>query len=374
MKRKIKINWAEPEIGKEEKKLVNDCFNLNRFTQGKKVSLFEKNISKFVGSKYAVAVSNGTVALDLAYKAINLRPGDEVIMPAITYISTAMAVSYQGGIPVFVDVDLKNNCIKASEISKAITKKTKAISFIDYGGYPSNYNEILKISKKKKIHIIWEAAQKLGGKYLGKTLGAGGLISTMSFHLAKIITTVEGGVIFTNSKKLYEDLLIRRNIGEPKNQKYQHTILGTNARMTDLQAGIGIAQLKKLKNIVIARNSIAKKYDKLFKNENKIKLFDYDKRNVNSYFFYPILINNRDSVAKKLLKKYGIDTRIAYPKPVFEQPIYKNKVCKSRHLNCPNAKNISKKIINLPIFPKMTNKQIRYTVSSIKSLINTKFD
>ena len=151
MKRKIKINWAEPEIGKEEKKLVNDCFNLNRFTQGKKVSLFEKNISKFVGSKYAVAVSNGTVALDLAYKAINLRPGDEVIMPAITYISTAMAVSYQGGIPVFVDVDLKNNCIKASEISKAITKKTKAISFIDYGGYPSNYNEILKISKKKKF-------------------------------------------------------------------------------------------------------------------------------------------------------------------------------------------------------------------------------
>ncbi len=374
MKRKIKINWAEPEIGKEEKKLVNDCFNLNRFTQGKKVSLFEKKISKFVGSKYAVAVSNGTVALDLAYKAINLRPGDEVIMPAITYISTAMAVSYQGGIPVFVDVDLKNNCIKASEISKAITKKTKAISFIDYGGYPSNYNEILRISKKKKIPIILDAAQSLGGKYLGKTLGAGGLISTMSFHLAKIITTVEGGVIFTNSKKLYEDLLIRRNIGEPKNQKYQHTILGTNARMTDLQAGIGIAQLKKLKNIVIARNSIAKKYDKLFKNENKIKLFDYDKRNVNSYFFYPILINNRDSVAKKLLKKYGIDTRIAYPKPVFEQPIYKNKVCKSRHLNCPNAKNISKKIINLPIFPKMTNKQIRYTVSSIKSLINTKFD
>ena len=95
---------------------------------------------------------------------------------------------------------------------------------------------------------------------------------------------------------------------------------------------------------------------------------------MNSYFFYPILINNRDSVAKNLLNKYGIDTRIAYPKPVFEQPIYKNKVCKSRHLNCPNAKNISKKIINLPIFPKMTNKQIRYTVSSIKSLINTKFD
>ena len=220
MKKKRKINWAEPSIGIREKQFVIDCFKKNRFTQGKKVNLFEKEMGKFVGSKYSIAVSNGTIALDLAYKAINLRPRDEVIMPAISYISTATAVSYQGATPVFVDVDIETNCIRPEEISKAITKKTKAISFIDYGGYPSDYQKIIKISKKYKIPIILDAAQSLGGKYKGKNLGSAGLISTMSFHFAKIITTIEGGMIFTNSKKIYQNLLIRRNIGEPKKKKY----------------------------------------------------------------------------------------------------------------------------------------------------------
>ena len=370
MKKKIKINWAEPNIGLEEKKFVIDCFKQNRFTQGKKVNLFEREMSKFVGSKYSLAVSNGTVALDLAYKAINLKPGNEVIMPAITYISTATAVSYQGAIPVFVDVDRKTNCIKSDEIVKAITKKTKAISFIDYGGYPSDYKKITQISKKYKIPIILDAAQSLGGKYGGKSLGSGGLISTMSFHLAKIITTIEGGMLFTNNKKIYDNLIIRRNIGEPKNKKYNHLILGTNARMTDLQAGIGLAQVKKLKSIVKARNKVASQYNQLFKNLKKVILFDYNKHHLNSYFFYPILINDRNKIAKYLLDKFGIDTRIAYPLPVYDQPIFKKKICKSRHLKCPNAKFISKKILNLPIFPQMKKSQILYVFNALKDSLN----
>ncbi len=366
----MKINWAEPCIGVEEKKFVLDCFKKNRFTQGKKVSLFEKEMGKYVGSKYSLAVSNGTVALDLAYKAINLGPGDEVIMPAISYISTASAISYQGATPVFVDVDLETNCIKPEEIIKAITKKTKAITFIDYGGYPSNYKKLNEISKKFRIPLILDAAQSLGGKYKGNNLGANGLISTMSFHLAKIITTVEGGMIFTNNKKIFQNLLIRRNIGEPKKKKYNHVILGTNARMTDLQAGIGIAQLKKLKSIITSRNKIAKEYNKLILINKKIKMFKYEKQNKNAYFFYPILIKNRDKVAKKLLKVFGIDTRIAYPMPIYEQPMYKNKICKSRHLKCPNAKSISRRILNLPIFPNMSKKQIKYVVECLNNSLS----
>ena len=365
--KKMKINWAEPCIGSEEKKFVIDCFKENRFTQGKKVSLFEKEMGKFVGSKYSIAVSNGTVALDLAYKEINLSPGDEVIMPAISYISTASAVSYQGAIPVFVDVDIETNCIKPEEVIKAITKKTKAISFIDYGGYPSDYKKLNEISKKFKIPIILDAAQSLGGKYKGKNLGSNGLISTMSFHLAKIITTVEGGMIFTNNKKIFQNLLIRRNIGEPKKKKYNHVILGTNARMTDLQAGIGIAQLKKLKSIILSRNKVAREYNKLILMNKKIKIFKYEKQNKNAYFFYPVLIENRDIVAKKLLRVYGIDTRIAYPMPIYEQPIYKNRICKSRHLRCSNAKSISSRILNLPIFPNMNKKQIKYVVECLNN-------
>ena len=198
---KNNINWAEPFFDNEEFKNVKDCFRTDRFTAGKKVLAFEEKMSKITGAKYALAVSNGTVALDLAFKAIGIKPGDEVIVPAISYFSTASSISYQKAIPVFVDVDIKSCCIDPSEIKKAINKKTKAITFIDYGGTPADYKEIKKIAKKHNIPIILDAAQSLGGKYNSKNLGFDGEISTMSFHLAKIITTIEGGMIFTNKKK-----------------------------------------------------------------------------------------------------------------------------------------------------------------------------
>jgi len=140
--------------------------------------------------------------------------------------------------------------------------------------------------------------------------------------------------------------------------------------MTDLQAGIGIAQLKKLKSIITSRNKIAKEYNKLISINKKIKLFKYDKQNKNAYFFYPILIKNRDKVAKKLLKIFGIDTRIAYPMPIYQQPVYKNKICESRHLKCPNAKLISSRILNLPIFPNMSKKQIKYVVECLNNCLS----
>ena len=136
---KKKIPWAKPLVGKEEFKYVKDCFKIDRFTQGDKVRKFEKKLSKITNSKYTIAVSNGTVALDLAYKALGIKLNDEVILPALSYISTASAISYQGAVPVFVDVNYENNCIDVSKIEDAISKKTKAISFIDYGGNPAHH-------------------------------------------------------------------------------------------------------------------------------------------------------------------------------------------------------------------------------------------
>lgn len=370
---KNRINWAEPFFNKEEFENVKHCFATERFTAGKKVLTFEKKMSKITGAKYALAVSNGTVALDLAFKAIGIKPNDEIIVPAISYFSTASSISYQKAIPVFVDVDIKNCCIDPSKIEKAINKKTKAITFIDYGGSPAEYNEIKKISKKYKIPIILDAAQSLGGKYNSKNLGFDGEISTMSFHLAKIITTIEGGMIFTNNRKIYEDLLIRRNIGEPKDKKYTHTLLGTNARMSDLHASFGLAQVKKLNQIIKLRKKITKKYNDNFKNEKKIMLFKISKKgNQSSNFFYPILIKNRDKVAKILREKYSIDTRIAYPKPIYDQPLYKKKIVPSKKMNCPVAEIISRKILNLPIFPQMKDSQIDYVSKCLIKILNDK--
>jgi perosamine synthetase len=367
---KIKIPWSNPSIDYQEKKNVLHCFKINRFTQSVKVEKFEKKISKFVGSKYAVAVSNGTVALDLAYKALDLKKNDEVIVPSISYISTATAVSYQGAIPVFVDVDINTGCIDSSTIEKAITKKTKAISFIDYGGIPADYEKINRISKKYKIPIVLDAAQSLGAKHNKLPLGSGGLISTMSFHMAKIITTVEGGAIFTNKKKIYNKLKILRNIGEPKNKKYQHVLLGTNARMTDIQAGFGLSQMNKINKILKERKRVANTYDMMFANNKLITKLNPIKPGDNvSNFFYPILINNRDKVAHQLLKKYGIDTRVCYPKPIYQQAIYKKKILKYKKFPCLNAEKICKKILNLPIFPDLKKSEILYVVKCLNKVL-----
>ncbi len=357
---KILIPWADPILEKVELDQVKSTFKSQRFTSGKIVKKFESLMAKYLNVKYAVAVSNGTVALDLALKTMKIGIGDEVIVPAMTYISSASSISYQNAKPVFVDIDRNTFNIEIKEIEKAITKKTKAIIFIDYGGNPSRIAEILKLGKKYKIPIIQDGAQSLGAKYKGKNIGANGDVSTMSFHMAKIITTIEGGMVFTNKKKIYDELLIRRNIGEPKNKKYTHTLLGTNARMTEINAGIGIAQLSKLENFVQKRNIIAKRYDDLFKNNtNKIQILKRrSKEYRNSYFLYPILLNNRDKIAKNLLKLYGIDTRIAYPMPIYEQPLYSKKIHKYVSMDCPNTKYVTKKILNLPIYPTMSIKDV----------------
>ncbi len=365
---KVLIPWADPFLGKEELSHIHESFKNQRFTSGQKVKKFEKLMAKYLNVDYAIAVSNGTVALDIALKTLKIGIGDEVIVPSMTYISSASSVSYQNAIPVFVDIDKKTFNIDVKSAEKAISKKTKAIIFIDYGGNASNIDEIINLGKKYNIPIVQDAAQSLGAKYRGKKIGANGDISTMSFHMAKIITTIEGGMIFTNNKKYYDEILIRRNIGEPKNKKYKHTHLGTNARMTELNAGIGISQIQKLEKFVKKRNAIAKRYDYLFsKSKLNIQVL---KRNSskfrNAYFLYPILIKNRDKIAKNLLKRHGIDTRIAYPMPIYKQPMYSNNLKSYKNKNCPNAIFVTKNILNLPIYPNMKIKDVDKVFNAIK--------
>ena len=162
---------------------------------------------------------------------------------------------------------------------------------------------------------------------------------------------------------------MRRSHGEKKSGDYVHNLLGTNARLTDLQAGIGLAQYRKLQTFLRNRQKVAKKYNKLLKAEKRIHLPQVQNDCKNAYFFYPILINDRDKVAKELKNKYGIDTRIAYKMPIYNQNVYKKKL-NFRKLNCPNAENITSKILNLPIYPSLKNTEINYIVNSLKKALN----
>jgi len=363
----IKIPWAKPDIGQKELNEVIDSFRSNWFSMGPKVERLEQELASFLNVPHAIAVSNGTVALDLALKAVGIGPGDEVIVPAMTYFATASAVSYQYAVPVFVDIERESFNLNPECIPEAISEKTKAIIFIDYGGNPADYDNIAKVAKKYGLICIQDGAQSLGAVYKGKAAGAQAEISTMSFHIAKVMTTIEGGMVFTHNSSLKEDILIRRNQGEASGEKYKHVILGTNARMSDLQAAIGLAQLRKLPGFLKERKRVAARYDQLFLSK-KDKISIVTTRNEgssNSYFFYPIFVDNRDRIVCALRKKYGIDTRIAYPAPVYEQEVYSSGKLKCRKLKCPVAEEVTPRILNLPIYPTMTNDMIDYVYKSI---------
>ncbi|MCX5713763.1 MAG: DegT/DnrJ/EryC1/StrS family aminotransferase, partial [Candidatus Omnitrophica bacterium] len=182
---------------------------------------------------------------DLALKALDIGPGDEVIVPAMTYVATVSAVLYQMAVPVFADIELETYNIDPLSVEKLITNRTKCILYIDYGGNPADHIQLKHISLKYGIPLVQDGAQSLGAVFKGERLCKQGLVSTTSFHVAKLITTVEGGMIFTNDDNIANDIRMRRNQGEDPHEKYIHRVLGTNARMTDLQAAIGLAQFKK---------------------------------------------------------------------------------------------------------------------------------
>ena len=369
---KIKIPWCVPEIGEEELNQVIDCFSSGWLTSGKKVNKFEDNLSEYLAVPHAAAVSNGTDALDLALKAIGVQSGDEVIIPAMTFIATASAISYQNAVPVFVDIEPETLNLNPEKIREAITKKTKAIIFIDYGGNPANYDDIANVGKEFGIPIIQDGAHSIGGTYKGKPMGAQAVISTISFHMAKVLTTVEGGMIFTHSKKYKDEITMRRSHGETGKVKYDHVILGTNARMTDIQAGIGLAQFRKLKYILANRRKVAKIYDNSFMDQfgkiTTMRTIEPDSQM--APFLYSVLISKRDYIADKLINKYGIDTRVCWPKPIYLQPMYKSGKVTYRKYPCPVTEETCTKILNLPIYPSMPINDVKVVAKALIDEVN----
>jgi perosamine synthetase len=352
----MKISWSLPNIQEPEKNAIKKTFESGWFSMGKEVKRFEEKTASYLKIAYANAVNSGTSALDVALKCLNVKREEEIIIPALTYIATGNVILYNNAKPVFVDVDYSLN-IDTSLIEEKITDKTKAIMNIDFGGNPSNYDELNRLCKNHDISLIVDGAQSFGSEYNGTKCCTHGMINTTSFHAAKLITTVEGGMVFTNDKKLYQKAQIIRNQGETS--KYIHNTLGNNYRMTDLTASIGCSQIDRI-NITIQER------------KNKIRYYKENLKNVyypdelpntkNSYFFFLILVENRDEL-NKYLNKNGIETRITYPMPINEQSIFKNYYNKV----CPVAKEISKKVIALPIHYKLTIDEQEYIINKINN-------
>ncbi len=342
-------------------------------SSGRYIQDFEKNFSKYLGVKYSTTVSNGTAALEIALKSLDIKKGDEVIIPNFTIISNALAVIKVGATPKFIDCQMDDWNMNYDEIKKKITKKTKVIIATHIYNFPCEIEKIKKLCKRKKLYLIEDAAEVLGLDFKKKKCGSFGDISTFSFYSNKQITTGEGGMISTNNKKLYEKCKNLKNLCFGKIDRFNHDDIGWNYRYTNLQAAIGFSQLKRINSIVKKKIEIGKRYYKNLK-ENK-KIFINPPINLsghkNIYWVVGIVIKDKKIKAKKIskiLKEYNIETR-----PFFF-PMNKQKVFKKLKFNfykekLNNSHYISQYGLYLPSFLKLKNNQIDQICKIINHVI-----
>lgn len=353
-----KIPWTIPNFQKQDINSMKRVLETGWLSMGKEVEKFEKMVCSYLSIRYGVAVNNGTSALDVALKCLDIKNGDEVIIPAFTYVATGNAVVYNHAKPVCVDIDGTLN-IDPFLIEEKITDKTKAIMNIDFGGNVSNYSELLRISKKYNIPLVVDGAQSLGCEYHKKKCCTQGLINTTSFHAAKIITTIEGGMVFTKNKKLYQKAQILRNQGQTS--RYHHSYLGNNYRMIDVVAAMGTSQMTRFQKTLQKREVKAHYYKEHLKNVEYPKELKDTK---NSYFLFIILTNKRDQLNKHL-NKNGIETRINYPTPVNEQSVLK----KYSQEVFQKSKEAAQRVLSLPISHNLSRVQQDYIIKKINTFL-----
>ena len=377
------IPYAKQWIDKEDIKSVSKVLSGDWLTTGPKVKEFEKKFADFVDAKYAVALSSGTAALHAASFVAGIKEGDEVIVSPMTFAASSNCILYQNGKPVFADIDKKTYNINPEEIKKKITDKTKAIIPVDYTGQPCEIEKIMKIAKENDLTVIEDASHAVGATTNGKKIGSIADMSVFSFHPVKIITTGEGGMVATDKKEFYEKLLKFRNHGITKNNNqflskktnpwYQEQqYLGYNYRLTDIQCALGISQLKKVNKFLKIRRDIANRYTKEFKKLGGI-ITPYQNKNIkSSWHLYVIQIElekiktDRETIFKELLKE-KIGVQVHYM-PVYYHPYYQ-KLGYKKGL-CSNAEWLYKRIITIPLYPKMTEDDIKRVVKTIYKIVN----
>ena len=374
------IPYGTQNIGKEDIDAVVSVLKSDFLSTGPKIQEFENKFAKYVGSKYAVAVSSGTAALHCACLAAGIKKEDEVITTPMTFVATSNVILYCGAKPVFVDINPKTFNIDETLIEKQITSKTKAIILVHFAGQPCEMDKIREIAQKHNLIIIEDAAHALGGEYKGMKIGTIGDMTTFSFHPVKHITTGEGGMITTDSEALYRKLLIYRNHGITRNEDefvnskdgnwyYEQIELGYNYRLTDFQSALGIVQLDKMDYSLVRRNEIVSMYRNGLKEIKEIEIPEESINGKSAWHIYIVKIKDKKINRKKVfdeLRKRNIGVNVHYI-PVYLNPYYK-KLGYKKGL-CPNAEKIYEQIITLPLHPKMTNEDVKYVIESIKDII-----
>lgn len=372
------IPYGRQLIDQDDIEAVLGVLKSDWLTTGPKVDEFEEKMREFVGAGYAVAVSSGTAALHCAMFALNIRSGDEVIVPPMTFAATVNCIVFQGGKPIFVDVDQNTLLINPLCIEEKITPRTKAIIAVDFGGHPCDYDIIREISKKYKIPLVADACHSLGAVYKGRQVGILADLTVLSFHPVKHITTGEGGMILTNNKNYYERMRLFRNHGietdfrqreEKGSWEYEINELGYNYRITDIQCALGISQLSKLTKFLSKRGAIAKKYDKSFDEIESVRPLSVQNYVQHAYHLYVVRIikekrkKERTQIYREMRDK-GVGVNVHYM-PVHLHPFYRRKFKTVKGL-CPVSESIYEEIISLPIHPNLSEADTDFVIDTLK--------
>ena len=371
--KRIHLPVAEPSLSEKELRYVNECVLTGWVSSGGKfVRRFEETFANFCGVKHGIATSNGTSALHLALLACNIGPEDEVIVPSLTFIATANAVSYTGATPVFVDSECETWNIDPSCIEQAITSKTRAVIPVHIYGHSAHMGPILEIAGRYGLSVIEDAAEAHGALYKDSKVGSLGDLGIFSFFGNKIITTGEGGMVVTNSDGLAEKIRILRDHGMDQSRRYCHPVLGYNYRLTNMQAALGVAQMEKIELILSKKRFIAQIYKEALENIPGLTLPNEAQWARSVFWLYSILVDEkvfgmtRDELREKL-KEQGIETRPLFP-PVHLQPIYAN------GQKLPVAERLSSQGLSLPSSARLSTDDVKRVSKVIRDAANEMHD
>jgi len=372
------IPYGHQCIDEDDIQAVVDVLRSDWITTGPAVEAFERRVAEFVGAEYGVAVSSGTAALHTAVFATGLKPGDEVIVPAMTFAATANAVVFQGATPIFCDVDAETLLIAPDLVEAKVSARTKAIIAVDYAGQPCDYDALREIADKNKLILIADACHSLGASYRGRKVGTLADLTVFSFHPVKHITTGEGGMVVTDELQYQRRMVMFRNHGittdyrqraEKGSWFYEMVDLGYNYRITDFQCALGMSQLKKLPGWIKRRKEIASRYDKAFKNLGLVEPLVVTSNVSHVYHLYIVKLQNieRDKVFN-FLREAGVGVNVHYI-PVYLHPFYRERFDTNRGM-CPVAEAAYEQILSLPVFPAMADEDVDIVISAVREAVS----
>jgi perosamine synthetase len=368
------LPYGRQWVDEDDIAAVVEVLRSDWLTTGPKVLEFERAFAVRTGAKEAVALSNGTAALHAVVHALGISPGDEVIVTPMTFAASANCVVYQGGTPVFADVDTDTLLLDPAQVEAKVTPRTKAIIAMDYAGQPCDYDALRQVAQRHSLHLVADACHSVGGAYRGFPVGSVADLSVFSFHPVKQITSGEGGAVTTNDPDLASRMRTFRNHGITSDHKqreeegswfYEMVDLGYNYRLTDIQCALVLSQLGKLSAWIYRRQAIARRYDEAFAQLVGVSPLEVLPEVSHAYHLYVIRLDERYPRAAvfRALRAEGIGVNVHYI-PVYRHPFYQKRFGTGPGL-CPVAESAYEHILSLPMFPRMTNDDVDRVIATL---------